>query len=135
MSIGRVVHSNIYMNAVVCSAFRSDVVQHLNTCKVNDIQCEFTQKLGAKRRGVATARKVLQMFPGMNSPGGVTGGCQDLGVAKETAAGQVTWEGNPHLSPTEIQFMSCCTLIGAVTPGVTVRVMKFPAHLCVRPAP
>ena len=29
----------------------------------------------------------------MDSPGGVTGGSQDLGVAEETAAGQVTWEG------------------------------------------
>lgn len=29
-----------------------------------------------------------------HSPGGVTGGCQDLGVAEEAAAGQVAWEGS-----------------------------------------
>lgn len=30
----------------------------------------------------------------MNLPGGVTRGSQDLSVAEETAAGQVTWVGN-----------------------------------------
>lgn len=60
-----------------------------------------------------------------DSPGGVARGRQDLSVAQETAAGQVTWEETS-------QRVSSARVRPSRLGGAT---RWRPPHLCVRPAP